>query len=88
VLLTVGFPFLIATLVFHPLRIGSLGSPRQWGVAYADVTLVADGRRLAAWHLPSSRPAGAAVLVAHGFSANRKTSCRRPSSSTGSATRC
>jgi alpha-beta hydrolase superfamily lysophospholipase len=72
ILLGVGFPFLLATLVFHPLRIASVGTPRTWGLAYADVTLVSEGRRLAAWHLPAPQPGRPAVLIAHGFNANKE----------------
>ncbi|MGH7321529.1 MAG: alpha/beta hydrolase [Candidatus Rokuibacteriota bacterium] len=72
VVIGVGFPFILVTLQFHPLRIATVGTPRQWGLPYTDVTVTADGLRLAAWHVPATREDQPVVVVTHGFNANRE----------------
>jgi alpha-beta hydrolase superfamily lysophospholipase len=72
VVIGVGFPFLLVTLQFHPLRVATVGTPGRWGLPYTDVTVTADGLRLAAWHVPAARAGRPVVLVTHGFNANRE----------------
>lgn len=65
------FPVLIR-IGFRARRVIEQGSPRQYGLAYQEVSIPTEnGKRLFAWFVPSSDPAPApAVAVLHGWGGN------------------
>ena len=57
-------------LGFHAPRIEETGNPRDFGFDFARLRIpTANGKRLYAWSLPGSRPAGT-VIVLHGWGGN------------------
>jgi dipeptidyl aminopeptidase/acylaminoacyl peptidase len=69
VVLTVGFGIYQSV---RPQKIVSPRTPADFGLDYEDATLrTADGLALAAWYVPSKVPTDAAVLVLHGYPADK-----------------
>lgn len=56
----------------RPEKVLSTVTPKDVGLAFEDVTLTtADGLRLAAWYVPAEAPSDAAVVVLHGYPADK-----------------
>ncbi len=70
--ITLGFPFLAASLQAHRIKIGNGAPP---AVPHEDVRFrTEDGLEIAAWFFPSRRATvpGPAIVFVHGVSANRR----------------
>jgi|SRR5687768_4724088 len=67
--------FTVAIGIYQTLRpekIVSAATPKDHGLAYEDAVIrTADGIDLAAWYVPAKKPSGAAVLVLHGYPADK-----------------
>jgi uncharacterized protein len=56
----------------RPEKVLSTVTPKDVGLAFEDVVLTtADGLRLAAWYVPAVTPSDAAVVVLHGYPADK-----------------
>ncbi|HRZ87262.1 MAG TPA: alpha/beta hydrolase [bacterium] len=70
------FVLIVSGYVFfssiRPPRSVSPRTPGNFGMAFEDVTIVsADGTRLAAWYIPAAQPSGRAVVLCHGYPADK-----------------
>ncbi|MEY4744726.1 MAG: 2-succinyl-6-hydroxy-2,4-cyclohexadiene-carboxylate synthase [Candidatus Parcubacteria bacterium] len=76
-LLVISAPILVTLLIgllqtVRPEKLVSTRTPKDLGLAYEDVTLkTADGVSVAAWYVPAAVPTDAAVLVLHGYPADK-----------------
>lgn len=56
----------------RPEKLVSERTPKDLGLAYEDVSLrTADGVQIAAWYVPAAAPTDAAILVLHGYPADK-----------------
>ena len=70
IVIVIAAPIILATLHLHPQKIGCAVDPSALSMDFEEVTLEADGRRLAAWYIPGDEDAEQ-VIVAHGVGANK-----------------
>lgn len=75
-LIAVGAVLVLSLWIFgmavRPPRIAIPGTPGEYRLAAEDLTLTtADGVRLAAWLIPAAAPAAPAVVLLHGYPANK-----------------
>lgn len=72
VVLILVVPFVMALAQFHPQKIACGATPGDIGLPYSDVLLDSESLRLAACHIPASKPERPVVVLCHGLGANKQ----------------
>lgn len=74
-ILPIGFVFIslgLFWLTVHPQKINSSDTPEKYKLEYKNVELTSfDGTKLKGWYLPAKKPTDKAILMLHGYPADK-----------------